>query len=134
MWHSGSDGLAEVFGRLRTVEAIPFLIRSIGLELWPPSPNAWMKTPAVVKERMPAVAALMQIGPAAARALIKTNLDGMTFEERLAAVFVVSQIGGVPESREFLSAILGQANLQQHWAAAGLRLLDSSTPPPNKVF
>jgi hypothetical protein len=37
-------GLAEVFGRLKTKEAIPFLIENISLERLPPRPNIWMKT------------------------------------------------------------------------------------------
>jgi HEAT repeat protein len=121
-------GLADVFGKLKTAEAIPFLIKNITMERWPPSPNTWMKTPEVIEGRMPAVAALVQIGPESAKALIRAGLDGKTFEERLAAIFVVSQISNVPESMEFLASALGQANLQRHWAEDGLKL--SANPPP----
>jgi hypothetical protein len=113
--------LAETFGRLRTRAAIPFLIENITLQPWPSSPNTWMKTAEVIEERMPAVAALVQIGPEASPALIHTPIAGMTSEARLAAVFVVARIKNVPEARAFLTAAAGRTNLQRHWAEIGLR-------------
>ena len=106
-------GLAEVFGRLRTTKAVPFLIKNITLQDWPESPNTWMKTPEVIEARMPAVAALIRIGPEASIALIRAPITGLTPEERLAAIFVVSRSMQVPEAREFLVSILGQANMER---------------------
>jgi hypothetical protein len=62
-------GMTEVFGRLRTTTAIPFLIENISLQL-PATPNVWTKTAGSIEERVPAVAALIAIGPDAAKALI----------------------------------------------------------------
>lgn len=117
-------GLAEVFGQLRARDAIPFLIKNITLQNWPPSSNTWMKTPEVIEQRMPAVAALIKIGPDASRAVLHTPLAQLTPEERLAAIFVVSRVKQVPEAREFLISILGQANMERLWAEEGLRVLN----------
>ena len=122
-------GLAEVFGQLQTKEAIPFLIKNIGLQRWPSSPNTWMKTPEVIEARSPAVTALIRIGPDASRAIIRTGLQGMTPEDRLAAIFVVGRIKGVPESVGFLSSILGEANLERHWAEQGLKQVEVNPAP-----
>jgi len=40
----------------------------------------------------------------------------LTPEERLATIFVVSQIRGVPEAPEFLSQVAGQLNLELYFA------------------
>lgn len=116
--------LAEVFGRLKTKDAIPFLIKNISLERWPASPDTLMKTPEVIESRMPAVAALVQIGPEASKALIRRPWEGMSDEGRLAAIFVVSQVRDVPEARAVLSSVLGRANMERFWAQKGLELLD----------
>ena len=122
-------GLADAFGKLKSKEAIPFLIAHIGLQRWLPSPNTWMKTPQVAEERLPAVSALIQIGPEASRALIRANWKELNPEERLAAILVLSQIKGVPEARGFLASLLGQANLERHWAEVGLKMMGVETPP-----
>lgn len=121
-------GLSEAFGKLRTTEAIPFLIKNINLQYWPESPDTLTKTADVIKSRMPAVAALIEIGPAATRALI-SSIGKMTPQERLGAIFVISQDGAPPEAREFLTSVAGQSNLEHHWAEVGLRRLDANPPP-----
>jgi hypothetical protein len=118
-------GLADAFGQMETVDAIPFLLKNISLQRWIPSPNTWMKTPKVIEERFPAVAALIRIGPRGSQAVIRTDWEGRKFEERLAAVFVVSRVKGVPEAKGFLSTALGEANLQRHFAEDGLELVDA---------
>lgn len=121
-------GLADVFGKLKTKEAIPFLMKNISIQRWPPSPNTWMKTPQVIEARLPAAAALIQIGPEASKALIHT-WEQLVGDERLAAIFVVSRIRGVPEARDFLVSVSGAANMERFWAEEGIKLLDKSRSP-----
>lgn len=120
--------LAEIFGRLKTKEAIPFLIKNISLERWP-RPNIWMKTPEVVEGHLPAVAALIQIGPEALEALIHDPWGHKPPDDRLPTIFVVSRIGATltdnNEVRGFLVSVLGSANEERNWAEWGLKRLDS---------
>ena len=116
-------GLADTFGQLKATEAIPFLISNISLRRWAfDGPNTWLKTPAVVKERLPCILALIQIGPEASRALMNAYPHGMMDEDRLAAIFVISRIKGVPEARSFLLSVSGQINLERHLLEDGLNL------------
>lgn len=119
-----SIGLAEAFGRLKTRDAIPFLMTHIKLQRGLASPNTWLKTAEIIQQRMPAVAALIQIGPEASKALMD-GWERMGNEDRLPAIFVISQISGVPEARAFLSSVLGEANMERYWAERALKLLDS---------
>lgn len=121
-------GMTEVFGRLRTTTAIPFLIENISLQL-PATPNVWTKTAASIEERVPAVAALIAIGPDAAKALISAPRERMASEDRLAATFVISQIGTTPDAREYLLSVVKQGNrLERYWAEEGLKRLDKTRP------
>jgi hypothetical protein len=113
-------GLADAFGRLKTEAAIPFLIKHINIQRGLAAPNIWMKTGEVIQQRMPAIGALIQIGPPASKALIGTWPPRQE-EDRLATIFVVSQISGVPEARGFLASAMGEANLEHHWAGEGLK-------------
>lgn len=125
-------GIAEVFGRLRTTAAIPFLIKNISLQQLPSTPNIWTKTAASIKEHAPAVAALIAIGPDATKALIGAPREEMTFEERLAATIVVSQIGTTPDASQYLLSVMRSASrLEEYWAEEGLKRLDGTTPPKN---
>jgi len=113
-------GLAYAFGALKVTEAIPFLLRRISIrtdELIDLRP--WLKTPDVIQSSFPAVAALISIGPEASRAAMLAYAQPMTPEERLATVFVVSQIPGVPEARSFLARVVGQANIERYFAQEG---------------
>ncbi len=83
--------------------------------------NTWMKTAEVIKERLPAVAALIRIGPVAGRAVVEASWEPMTSEDRIAAVFVVSQIPDMPGRQEFLNASRGEAHTQLIWAEEGLK-------------
>lgn len=105
-------GLADAFGALKAENAIPFLISQIGLNEFPYT-NVWTRTPEAVLERLSAVRALIQIGPVASRAVMEAYPKYTTGHERLAAIFVVSHIRGVPEARQLLSATLGQAKTEQ---------------------
>jgi hypothetical protein len=118
-------GLADALGEVRSQAAIPFLVKNLVLrrdrfiDLAP-----WLKTPEVVVDTFPAISALIKIGPEASRALILAARQPMTAEERLAAVFVVSRIKGVPEARPFLTSALAQADLERRWIEEGVRALD----------
>lgn len=119
-------GLADVFGRLGAKEAIPFLIENIDMCRWMSLyANAWLKADYVLKERKPAVTALVRIGPDASRALIRESWDRKPQGDYMAAVFVVSQIRGVPEARGFLASALNHRGFDHYWAEEGLRLFDS---------
>jgi hypothetical protein len=113
-------GLAQAFGELKTKEAIPFLIkyislyRSCGVSLGP-----WLKAPEIIEWNLPAVGALVKIGPDASKAVIAA-FRSMPDEDRLPAIFVVSQVKGVPESRVFLESVLGRTNGERRWAQEGL--------------
>jgi len=126
--------LAEIFGQLKTKDAIPFLISNISLHPFPfISPNIWLKAPAVIEERMPAVGALIKIGPAAFDALIHLPRGPETSEDRLATIFVISRIApaikdakALDEARTFLRVALGEVNMQRFWTEEGLKLVQDS--------
>lgn len=121
-------GLADVFGRLKTEEAIPFLIRNIGLNRYH-SVNVWLKTPEAVEKTLPAAAALIQIGPDAAKALIHAYWEPMPAEDRPAAIFVIARVldsrpGAIPEGRVFLQSVRAELNVELRWADRGLALFN----------
>ena len=120
-------GLADVFGRLRAKDAIPFLIENISLQRFTPAAgNIWLKTDQVVQEMLPAVVALIRIGPEASRALIREPWKERPPDDHHAAVFVVAHIRGVAEARNFLISALDNGPIERHWAEEGLRLLDEN--------
>jgi hypothetical protein len=122
--HELNIGMAVAFGQLKTKEAIPFLIRNLTLNRFPIT-NVWTRSAEVILDRLPAVAALIQIGPDASRAIIQTPWNEMSAHDRLAAVFVVSRVAGVTEAREFLTSALGEANMLRERAEEGLQFLES---------
>jgi hypothetical protein len=118
-------GLADVFGRLKTRDSIPFLIKNIGslrrtcdVDLAP-----WLKAPETIEEMLPAMGALIQIGPEAARALIRASEGPMRTTDRRAAIFAVAHIKGAPEAYAFLSSVVAEAAQERHWAEEGLSSL-----------
>jgi hypothetical protein len=123
-------GLAEAFGQLKRSEGIPFLIENISLQRGLESPNTWMKTAEVIELRIPAIAALIRIGPEACKEVIKSWDTLGSLEDRLAALIVVSRIAstnkGCPDARVFLSNVLTEASQLRFRAEKGLALLDSS--------
>jgi hypothetical protein len=116
--------IAQVFGRLKTLEAISFLIKNISLQVGLDDPNTWMKTGEVIEKRMPAVAALIQIGPAASKALLHIPFEQVPTEDRLPVIFTISRIPGVPGARVFLATVAGEANMERFRAQEGLHFLD----------
>ena len=123
------DGLADAFGELKTKEAIPFLIKNIGMyRSCGVSLGPWLKGPAAIEWNLPAVGALVKIGADASKGVIAEFHD-IAEENRMAAIFVVSQIKGVPEAQVFLAAAVGRANGERYWAEEGIKLLDASPSP-----
>lgn len=126
-------GLCMAFGRLKAKEAIPFLVDHINLtrhlDL---SGNTWSRASEVILDRLPAVVVLIQIGPAASQAIIGTYWKQLSGQDRLAAIFVVSRIKGVPEAREFLARFMGQDKMEHYYAEQGLKLLDEAGAAPAK--
>jgi hypothetical protein len=135
--------LADIFGQLKTKEAIPFLAANISMHRWPyMNPNMWRRSPQTVVEEMPAAAALIALGrdalPNVIETVKRTPLDPSSYEDYLAAVFVAPRIAVTPEdknkTRDFLSATLalskalsaGGAPELGSWAQNGLELLSRS--------
>ena len=120
--------LADIFGHLRTKEAIPFLTRNISLRRWPTIGSVWRMAPRAFVDQMPAVAALTEIGPDAFKALINAPYGPSTPEDRLAAVFVVSRTASSAEdkerARQYLTGALAEANTLRIRAEEGLRFLE----------
>jgi hypothetical protein len=126
--HGLNVGLADVFGRLRTVEAIPFLIKNIRLQRWVWDFQSWSRAPQPIEGAFPAVAALIQIGPEASKALMRFASEAIPNDDRLPVIFVISQIAlanaNAQAERAFLSSALGEANLERFWAEEGLKVAD----------
>jgi hypothetical protein len=118
-------GLAEVFAKLRTQEAVPFLIANISMKRGGNVDFApWLKTPEAIEGTYPAVEALIQIGPVAATQVIVAARGRMTSSDRLAAIFVVSRIKSVPGAKQFLRQAKLDAETQANWATLGLSELE----------
>jgi len=73
---------------------------------------------------MPAVDALIRIGPDSSKAVISASGTLGSIEDRLAAVLVVSQVAATmtnaDEERAFLESTITEANLLRFWANRGL--------------
>ena len=95
-------GMVNAFAELKTKEAIPFLVGCISWYPYGVSFAPWLKVADAVERQLPCVGALIQIGPDASRYLIRRTLKDVHGEDRLAAIFVVSRIRGVPEAEAFL--------------------------------
>jgi hypothetical protein len=118
-------GLSDVFGRLRAKEGIPFLIENIDMcRSMSLCANAWLKADYVLKELKPAIMALIRIGPDASRALIHESWARKPRGDRMAALFVVSQIRGAPEARGFLTSAVNRRGFEHYWAEHCMQLLD----------
>jgi hypothetical protein len=116
--------LAEAFGSLKTREAIPVLIRNIGIEEFVPG-NTWSKGPERIASDYPAAGALINIGPEASRAVIKAYPDLKEPGNRLVAVFVVSQVEDVPEADNFLMSVAATSepgSAMNFWATTGRKV------------
>jgi hypothetical protein len=110
-------GLADLFGRLKAEEAIPFLADNITLQRYNDM-NTWTRTDAVVEGRLPAAHALIQIGGPAVNPLARAYWKPTTFDERNAIMFTLSKIA-TPEAEEFFRVAISAMRLQMEWAEAG---------------
>jgi hypothetical protein len=116
--HEFQIGLADVFGEIRAKEAIPFLIEHISIERVGLA-SLWSKTPEVIDERLAAAAALIRIGPEAARAITDAFwTTGMPGRDHFAAIYVVSRIDGA-ESRKFLDDLIVHLDFERLLAQRG---------------
>ena len=123
--------MAEIFGQSRTKEAIPFLIENItvrpDLQL---TPDVWAKGPGAIEERMPAISALIRIGPPAFEATAHWPVEPPRFEDRLAGIYVVSRLAATinekkttEEAYMYIRSALAEANLQRSLAEEGMKHL-----------
>ena len=123
-------GMIEAFGRLRTRQAIPFLIRHINLRHLQTG-NLWMRTDDVVIEWSPAIQALLAIGPEAIPALSKAYSTAEP-NDRLAIVLTLAHTHDAA-AKPTLQSILGIAERESTLARDGLAALavhGSNRPPP----
>jgi hypothetical protein len=120
-------GLADIFGRLKVEEAIPFLTENITQVRWPLGFGFVWKTPEAIEAQMPMVAALIQIGPAALDALVRAPYGPSVMEERLARIFVVSRAASTAQDKgraiQFLREAAAEARLEGYWAGEGLKFI-----------
>jgi hypothetical protein len=103
-------GLADAFGELKTEEAIPFLIGNISMERTRVSlsvSDPWDKGPDVVEARLPAVAALIRIGPPSAKATYPLWWH-MSDQDRLAGMYVIARVGEQREASDFFKGVRAQ--------------------------
>ncbi len=121
-------GVAEAFGALRTKEAIPFLVQHISIQPWISSPDVWAKPSDVIEDRLPAVKALIHIGPESAKAILSREWDSMGYDDHLAALVVLSRVGEGDEARRFILTALGEANLERERAQEALTILEKRVP------
>ncbi len=115
-------GLSDVFARLRTREAIPFLIRNISISRFR-DVNTWIKAPAVIEERLPCVSALIQIGSNASDALMKAALSPIEMRDYVAVIYTISRIRD-PRTRHFLLSTVASSGMTLSFAQEGLRRID----------
>jgi hypothetical protein len=117
-------GLADAFGKLRAKEAIPFLVRNIGLERYFVRQAFWTKADSVIVSRLPAAAALIAIGPDASKALIAAPWNKMSVGEHLAAIYTVSRIAD-PGARDFLMSVHAEGS-EVEFVEEGLKAIQET--------
>ena len=124
------DGLMEALGELKVKEAVPFLVQNISFRRGCAfSGSPWIRSPEFIERNFPAVGALVKIGPEASRAVMAA-FDRMADEtDWRAAVFVVSEVSGVPEAPAFLESALERANRDRYWAEDAIKRLNSVPSP-----
>ena len=121
-------GLEEAFGELKTKEAIPFLVENMSVYrgCFGTSLAPWLKAPEVIEWQLPAVGALIKIGPEASKAVMAAFPNMTGEEDRRAAVFVVSRIKGVTGAEPFLRAVSDRAGRERYWAEEGIKLVKAN--------
>jgi hypothetical protein len=118
-------GLADVFGRLRTKAAIPFLISHITLFRSRFTTTIKERTISLdrldqVESNMPAVAALVHIGRAALPLLEQAYYGPTTSDERCALLSVIYRIND-PESVDFFERVRLMLEQERSFASEAIR-------------
>jgi hypothetical protein len=124
-------GLADAFGRLKTTQAVPFLMKNIEIQRYPFEGPPWMHAASGIERHYPALAALIQIGPDSFEALLRYYEQPRGIGDRLFAIFAISRIAATmkdtPEDiRALLASAAGEANVERFWAEEGLKALDQT--------
>ncbi len=114
--------LCRIFKDLKVEAAIPFLIRHMDQGTPGVRELPWLKTESVVRDRLPAVDALIEIGPAAAQALI-ASWDETDDFALYPALYVITHVQD-PRSRAFLEAFKPQYEVERWWIKEALDRLD----------
>lgn len=127
-------GLADIFGHLKSNEAIPFLIKHISMQrsTFLTSPGFGLKADSVILERMPAIAALISIGTPALEPLEHAFYPMAPSDDRIPLLFAISRIvtrmsSQDPEedhARTFLHSTLGELNVERSYVQDALTALD----------
>ena len=124
-----NDAIADIFGQLKVEEAIPYLVKNIGYQRFPPYPGViWYKPLPVIEEQLPAMTALIRIGPKAAEAIMRASPWDMGTEGRQRPSFAVSEIAYTMKDHEkeksFLKGMLALAESECRFAKEGLKRLE----------
>lgn len=123
-------GLAEAFGRLRAPEGVLFLIRNISLDASGLSQtNTWMKADSVVEARLPAMMALIAIGPDASNALLAVPWDNLGSQEQMPALYAICKIAD-PGARGFLMSFHAADGREARLVQEGLRMMADKSKVP----
>jgi hypothetical protein len=122
-------GLMDAFGELKSKEAIPFLVKNISRQrTLVGDANIFMKTEESVESRVPAVAALIKIGPDCLPVLYG-HYSTAPLEDRIATIIVVSRIAATmtdpSNPKGFLASVAGETNMIHSWAEDGLKHLNA---------
>ena len=121
--HNLQVGLAEIFGDLKVEESIPFLVSHLIMRRYEGVDFAsWSKTDDGILGTFPCIQALVSIGPPASKAIINEYAARDGSEGRLAAIFVVARVPGVPEAVEFLKGVSNPTFLERYYIKQGLEL------------
>jgi len=117
-------GLADAFGALQAQEAIPFLMTNITMPRSAFSLPPW-RSPDTAIKGVPAVAALIRIGPEALRAIVEAPYQPLGIDERFARIVVVSRIAAAIQDKtkaiQYLRRAADEGRLQSSWAAEALQ-------------
>lgn len=118
-------GLADVFGRLRTKKAIPFLVSHITVfrsraYIYYKERIISVDRTAQVESNMPAAAALIRIGREALAPLYKAYYEPTTSDERCALLLVINRIND-PDSLDFFRRARQLVDQERAFATDALR-------------
>lgn len=121
--HRLQVGLADIFGELKVEESVPFLANHLILRRYPGADFApWSKRDPVVLQTFRPFRPSFRSGRTHLKALIKEYAGAKQSEKRLAAIFVVAHIPGVPEAVEFLKSVSEPTGLEREYINTGLEL------------